>query len=45
VLDALRGLVSGGQAAARLRIWMFLELAAQPHGRLQREDLNQLFTP
>ena len=43
VLDALRGLVSGGQAAARLRIWVFLELAAQPQGRLQREDLNQLF--
>ncbi|MFS2117866.1 hypothetical protein ACCC93_26880, partial [Herbaspirillum frisingense] len=36
-------MVSGGQAAARLRIWVFLELAAQPQGRLQREDLNQLF--
>ncbi|MCA1326039.1 hypothetical protein [Herbaspirillum sp. alder98] len=43
VLDALRGLLSGGQAAARLRVWAFLELAAQPQGRLQREDLNQLF--
>ena len=43
VLDALRGLLSGGQATARLRLWVFLELAAQPQGRLQREDLNQLF--
>jgi hypothetical protein len=42
-LDALRGLFSGGQAAARLRVWAFVELAAQPQGRLQREDLNQLF--
>jgi len=43
VLDAMRGLLSGGQAAARLRLWAFLELAAHPRGRLQREDLNQLF--
>jgi len=43
VVDALRGLLSGGQAAARLRLWAFLELAVQPHGRLQRDDLNQLF--
>jgi len=43
VLDAVRGLFSGGQAAARLRLWAFLELAAHPQGRLQREDLNQLF--
>ncbi len=43
VLDALRSLLSGGQATARLRLWVFLELAAQPQGRLQREDLNQLF--
>lgn len=43
VLDALRGLLTGGQAAARLRLWVFLELAALPQGRLQREDLNQLF--
>ncbi|MDY0308807.1 MAG: hypothetical protein RBR29_03310 [Castellaniella sp.] len=43
ILDALRGLLSGGQATARLRLWVFLELAAQPQGRLQREDLNQLF--
>ncbi|WP_051248940.1 hypothetical protein [Acidovorax sp. JHL-9] len=42
-IDALRGLLSGGQATARLRLWVFLELAAQPHARLQREDLNQLF--
>ncbi|QHI96777.1 hypothetical protein GT347_01485 [Xylophilus rhododendri] len=43
LLDALRGLFSGGAAAARLRLWVFLELAALPQGRLQREDLNQLF--
>ncbi|MFC4299618.1 hypothetical protein ACFO0J_16365 [Castellaniella hirudinis] len=43
ILDALRGLLSGGQATARLRLWVFLELAALPQGRLQREDLNQLF--
>lgn len=43
VLDAMRGLLSGGQAAARLRLWVFLELVALPQGRLQREDLNQLF--
>lgn len=43
VLEAMRGLLSGGQAAARLRLWAFLELAAHPQGRLQREDLNQLF--
>ncbi len=43
LLDALRGLFSGTQAAARLRLWIFLELAAQPHGRFQRNDLNQLF--
>jgi hypothetical protein len=42
-LDALRGLLSGGQASARLRLWVFLELAALPQGRLQRDDLNQLF--
>ena len=43
LLDAFRGLLSGGQAWARLRLWVFLELAALPQGRLQREDLNQLF--
>ncbi|MCP6756014.1 hypothetical protein NL533_30795, partial [Klebsiella pneumoniae] len=42
-LEALRGLFSGTQAAARLRLWAFLELASQPHGRLQRDDLNQVF--
>jgi len=42
-LEALRGLFSGAQAAARLRLWAFLELASQPQGRLQREDLNQIF--
>jgi len=43
LLEALRGLFSGSAAAARLRLWAFLELAAQPQGRLQRDDLNQLF--
>lgn len=42
-LDALRGLFSGGRDAARLRVWVFLELAAQPQGRLLRDDVNQLF--
>jgi len=42
VLDALRGLLSGGQAAARLRLWAFLEIAGQPQARLQRDDLNLL---
>ncbi len=42
-LDALRGLLSGGQATAQLRLWVFLELAALPRGRLQRDDLNQAF--
>jgi hypothetical protein len=43
LIDAVRGLLGGSQAAARLRLWCFLELASQPQGRLQREDLNQLF--
>jgi len=43
LVDAVRGLLSGAQAAARLRLWCFLELASHPQGRLQREDLNQLF--
>ena len=43
LVDALRGLLGGAQAAVRLRLWVFLELASQPRARLQREDLNQLF--
>jgi hypothetical protein len=43
VIDAVRGLVAGGQAAAQLRLWCFLELASHPQGRLVRDDLNQLF--
>jgi hypothetical protein len=43
VVDAVRGLLSGAQAAARLRLWCFMELASQPQGRLVREDVNQLF--
>ena len=42
-IDAVRGLLAGSQAAARLRLWCFLELASQPQGRLAREDVNQLF--
>ncbi len=42
-IDALRGLFSGGQALVKLRLWCFLELAAQPAGRLSRDDVNQLF--
>lgn len=42
-IDALRGLFSGGQAIVKLRLWCFLELAAQPAGRLSRDDVNQLF--
>ena len=43
VLDALRGLFSGGAAAARLRVWAFLEIASLPQARLQRDALQQLF--
>src|SRR5690606_21979432 len=43
VLDALRGLFNGPHAMVRLRLWCFMELAAQPKARLSREDLNQLF--
>lgn len=43
VVDAVRGLLSGAQAAARLRLWCFMELASHPQGRLVRDDVNQLF--
>jgi hypothetical protein len=43
VLEALRGLLAGNGMAARLRVWAFLELASLPQGRLQRDDLQQLF--
>jgi hypothetical protein len=43
VIDAVRGLLGGPQAAARLRLWCFLELASQPQARLVRDDVNQLF--
>lgn len=43
LIDALRGLLGGSSALARLRLWCFLELAAVPQGQIQREDLNQLF--
>lgn len=43
LIDAVRGLLGGPQAVARLRLWCFMELASQPQGRLQREDIQQLF--
>jgi hypothetical protein len=43
LIDAVRGLLGGPQAAARLRLWCFLELASQPQARLGRDDVNQLF--
>jgi hypothetical protein len=43
LIDAVRGLLGGPQAAARLRLWCFLELASQPQARLVRDDVNQLF--
>ena len=43
VLDALRGLFSGPPAMVQLRVWCFMELVSVPHGRISREDLNQLF--
>jgi len=42
-IDALRGLFSGSPALVKLRLWCFLELSAQPQGRLSRDDVNQLF--
>ncbi len=43
VIDALRGLFSGGQALVQLRLWCFMELAIQPQARLSRDDVNRLF--
>ena len=43
LIDAVRGLLGGPQAAARLRLWCFLELASLPQARLQRDDVNRLF--
>lgn len=43
VVDALRALFSGPPAVVQLRLWSFMELASVPHGRIAREDLNQLF--
>lgn len=43
LIDALRGLLSGNQAAVRLRLWCFMELVSQPQGRFTRDDLNRLF--
>ncbi|MBI5924350.1 MAG: hypothetical protein HY836_02010 [Aquabacterium sp.] len=43
LLEALRGLFNGPQAMVQLRLWCFMELAAQPQARLSREDVNRLF--
>lgn len=43
LIDALRGLLSGNQAAVRLRLWCFMELLSQPQGRFTRDDLNRLY--
>jgi len=42
-IDVLRGLFSGGHAIVKMRLWCFLELAAQPQSRFSREEVNQLF--
>lgn len=43
LLEALRGLFNGPQAMVQLRLWCFMELAAQPQARLSRDDVNRLF--
>lgn len=43
LIDALRGLFGGAQAAVQLRLWCFMELASQPQARLSRDDVNRLF--
>lgn len=43
LLEALRGLLAGNPMAARLRAWAFLELAALPQARIQRDELQLLF--
>lgn len=43
LLEALRGLFSGGRPVVQLRLWCFMELASVPQGRIARDDLNQLF--
>lgn len=43
LVDVLRGLFSGAQHAARLRLWCFMELASQPQARFARDDLQRLF--
>ena len=43
VVEALRGLLGGPPALARLRLWCFLTLVTHPQNRLSREDVNQLF--
>lgn len=43
LLDALRSLFSGPQHVVQLRLWCLLGLASVPKGRLDRDDLAQLF--
>jgi hypothetical protein len=43
LVEALRGLFNGPQAMVQLRLWCFMELAAQPKARLSRDDVNHLF--
>ncbi|MDH5857003.1 hypothetical protein [Lampropedia aestuarii] len=43
LLDALRSLFSGPQHVVQLRLWCLLALASVPKGRLDRDDLAQLF--
>lgn len=43
LIEALRGLFNGSQAMVQLRLWCFMELAAQPQARLSRDDVNRLF--
>lgn len=42
LIEAVRGLFSGPQAHAQLRLWCFMELAAQPQSRLERDEVNRL---
>ena len=43
VVEALRSLCAGPAPLVQLRLWVFLELLAQPQARLSREALNLHF--
>jgi hypothetical protein len=43
LVEALRSLCSGPAPLVQLRLWVFLELMAQPHARLSRDALNRHF--